>query len=55
MKTYQVIVSKHAVYEIQADNESEAQEMAWGRFDPSDYSEDLIAEVLEVDQLPLEV
>ncbi len=55
MKTYQVIVSKHAVYEIQADNESEAQEMACGRFDPSDYSDDLIAEVLEVDQLPLEV
>ena len=55
MKTYQVIVSKHAVYEIQAANESEAQEMVWGRFDPSDYSEDLIAEVLEVDQLPLEV
>lgn len=55
MKTFQVIVSKHAVYEIQAANESEAQEMVWGRFDPSDYSEDLIAEVLEVDQLPLEV
>lgn len=55
MKTYQIIISKHAVYEIQADNDSEAQDIAWGRFDPSDYSDDLIAEVLEVDQLPLGV
>ena len=55
MKTFQVVISKHAIYDIQAADESEAQDIAWGRFDPSDYSDDLIAEVLEVDQLPLEV
>ena len=55
MKTYQVIVSKHAVYEIQAADESEAQDIAWGKVFELDFSEPLIAEVLEVDQLPLEV
>lgn len=55
MKTYQIVITKHAVYEIQADNESEAQETVWGRVFELDFSEPLIAEVLEVDQLPLEV
>lgn len=53
MKTYQVVISKHAIYEIQAADESQAQDISWNKFDPSDYSDDFIAEVLEVDQLPL--
>ena len=55
MKTYQIVITKHAVYEIQALDESEAQEMIWDRVFELDFSEPLIAEVLEVDQLPLEV
>lgn len=53
MKNYQVVITKHIVYEIEAENESEAQEMVWQKFDPDHFSEPLIAEVLEVDQLPI--
>ena len=52
MKNYQVVITKHVVYEIEAENEAEAQEMVWDRVFELDFSEPLIAEVLEVDALP---
>lgn len=52
MKNYQIVITKHVVYEIEAENEAEAQEIAFSRLEPDDFSEPLIAEVLEVDALP---
>lgn len=52
MKNYQVVITRHVVYEIQAESEHEAEELAFSRERLDDYSEPLIAEVLEVDELP---
>ena len=52
MKTYQVVIQRHVIYEIQAESEHEAEELAFCRERLDDYSEPLLAEVLDVEALP---
>lgn len=53
MNNYQVVITKHIVYEIKANDENEAEELAWNRLNEDDFSESLIAEILKVDELPI--
>lgn len=48
MKTYEVIICTHAVYEVQAENEQDAEEKAWDLYDYGDLSDAHCAEIMEV-------
>jgi hypothetical protein len=50
MKTYQIVIEKHAIYEIKADSEKDAEEMAWERFNPDHFSEPLTAEIVLIEE-----
>ena len=49
MKTYQVVIERHAIYEVQADSYESAEEMAWNQFEPDHLSEPLTEEILIID------
>lgn len=49
MKTYQVVIERHAIYEVQADSWEDAEDMAWSRFEPDDLSEPLTDEILIIE------
>jgi hypothetical protein len=50
MKTYQIVIEQHAVYEVKADSYEDAEEMAWSRFNPDHLSEPLTAEILVIEE-----
>ena len=50
MTKYQVVISTHAVYEVEADNEQNAEELAWDLYDWGDLSEAHCAEILEMEK-----
>jgi len=45
MKTYQVVIERHAIYEVQADSYKDAEDMAWNQFEPDDLSEPLTEDI----------
>ena len=51
MSTYQVVICTHAVYEVEASNEQDAEDLAWNLYDRGDLSEPHIAEILKLEQL----
>lgn len=51
MKTYQVVITKHAIYEVSAENEESAEELAWFQYDAGHFSEPLCAEILEIEEI----
>ena len=50
MKTYQVVLEKHCVYEIQANSYEDAEELAYKRFEPDHLSELVTAEILIIEE-----
>lgn len=48
MKTYEVIIQRHVVYMVNAENEIDAQDAAWDIYSSDDLSDPLIAEVSEM-------
>lgn len=50
MKTYQIVIEQHAVYEVQADSYEDAEDMAWNRFCPDHLTEPLTAEILVIEE-----
>ena len=54
MKTYQVVITKHVIYEVSAEDEIAAEDQAWSLYDAGDFSEPLIDEILEVEDMNYE-
>jgi hypothetical protein len=50
MSKYQVVIERCVVYEVDAFDEKDAEDMAWGRYEDCDLNEPFVAEVLEVEQ-----
>ena len=51
MSTYQVVICTHAIYEVKASNEQEAEDLAWNLYDSGDLSDAHCAEILKLDEL----
>jgi hypothetical protein len=51
MPKYQVVIETHAIYEVDAENEQDAEDMAWDLFDYGDLSEAHCAEILELKEM----
>ena len=49
MKTYQVVIERHAIYEVQANSFEDAEELAWQKFEPDHLSEPLTDEILIIE------
>ena len=49
MKKYQVVIERCAIYEVEAYDEKDAEDVAWGMFNNDDLNDPFTAEVLEVD------
>jgi hypothetical protein len=49
MKTYQIVIEQHAIYEVQADSYESAEDIAWERFDPDHLCAPLTAEILVIE------
>jgi hypothetical protein len=49
MKKYQVVICTHAIYEVDAENEKDAEELAWDLYDYGDLSEAHCHEILELE------
>ena len=49
MKRYQVVIERCAVYEVDAHDKQDAEDIAWNICRLDDLGEPFIAEVLEVD------
>jgi hypothetical protein len=54
MKRYQVVIERCVVYEVDAHDEKDAEDLAWGMFSNDDLNDAVVAEVLEVDAMWLE-
>ena len=55
MKRYQVVIERCAIYEIEAEDEKDAEDIAWGMYEECDLNDPFLAEVLEVEQIFLVV
>jgi len=49
MPKYQVVICTHAIYEVEADSEQDAEELAWDLYDYGDLSEAHCAEILKLE------
>ena len=49
MKRYQVVIERCVVYEVDAHDERDAEDLAWDLFNPDDLNEPFVAEILEID------
>ena len=50
MSKYQVVICTHAIYEVDASNEQEAEELAQDLYDYGDLSEAHCAEILKLEE-----
>ena len=50
MSKYQIVICTHAIYEVEAENEQEAEDLAWDLYDCGDLSEPHIAEILKLEE-----
>ena len=48
MSKYQVVICTHAIYEVNAENELDAENLAWDLYDYGDLSEPHCAEVVKL-------
>lgn len=49
MKTYQIVIERHAIYEIKADSYEDAEDQAWAQFEPDHLSEPLTEEIIIIE------
>jgi hypothetical protein len=49
MKTYQVVIERHAIYEIEADSYEDAEAQAWDQFEPDHLSDPITEEILIIE------
>jgi len=49
MKRYQVVIERCVVYEVDAHDEKDAEDLAWSMFSNDDLNDAFVAEVLEVE------
>lgn len=49
MKKYQVVIQRHFVYEVDAEDEKDAEDVAWNIYKSDDLCDPIVAEVLEID------
>jgi hypothetical protein len=47
MPKYQVVIERCVVYEVEAFDKKDAEDLAWGRFNNDDLSDPFVAEVME--------
>lgn len=50
MAKYQVVICTHAVYEVDAENEQDAEALAWDLYDYGDLSDAHCAEILKLEE-----
>jgi hypothetical protein len=48
MPKYQVVIEKCIVYEVDAEDEADAEDTAWSLYSRDDFNEPVIAEVMEI-------
>jgi hypothetical protein len=48
MSKYQVVIERCVVYEVDAFDEKDAEDLAWGMFNNDDLSEPFVAETMEI-------
>jgi hypothetical protein len=49
MKNYQVVIERHAIYEITAESYEDAENQAWDQYEPGDLSDAITAEILIIE------
>ena len=49
MRKYQVVIEKCIVYEVEAQDEADAEDVAWSIYSRDDFNEPFVAEVREVE------
>jgi len=49
MKKYQVVIQRHFVYEVDAEDEKDAEDVAWNIYKSDDLCDPIVAEVLEIE------
>ncbi len=49
MSKYQVIIERCVVYEVEAYDQQDAEDLAWGKFNNDDLSDPFVAEVMEME------
>lgn len=50
MSKYQVVICTHAIYEVEAENEQDAEELAWDLYDYGDLSDAHCHEILKLEE-----
>jgi hypothetical protein len=50
MSKYQIVICTHAIYEVEASNEQEAEDLAWDLYDGGDLSDPHTAEILKLEE-----
>ena len=48
MPKFQVVIERCVVYEVEAFDEKDAEDMGWDRYEECDLNEPFIAEILEI-------
>lgn len=51
MPRYQVVIERCAVYEVDAYDERDAEDMAWGMYEECDLNDPFIAETLKLEEI----
>jgi hypothetical protein len=49
MPRYQVVIERCVVYEVDAYDQKDAEDLAWGMYSQDDLNDAFVAEVLEVE------
>ena len=50
MPKYQVVIERCIVYEVQAEDEKDAEDFAWGMYTNDDLGEPFVAEILQIEE-----
>jgi hypothetical protein len=50
MPRYQVVIERCVVYELDAYDEKDAEDLAWGMFNPDDLNDPFVAETLMIEE-----
>lgn len=51
MARYQVVIERCVVYEVDAYDPTDAEDLAWNMFNPDDLNEPFVAETLLVEEI----
>jgi hypothetical protein len=49
MPKYQVVIERCVVYEVEAFDEKDAEDLAWGMFSNDDLNDPFVAETVEIE------